>query len=474
MSEKYWRDLRPIIRDLRFEWRYIEEELRRHFRLERDRNYSEEIDEDYSPELLNFLKRLSMIFARCPIKAILIPGFNYENKISQFMVEEDILKRIVDIHPGDTVLILQLEDILEKRDIALLNVFPKFEQALIDIEKWPGVFLWNDNEAEFFPIESKDQLFDIFYVLKYENGSFDYLRRKFYKPKKNYAYLFHLSDLHFGNKIAERNLVRIIRLLENQLAEFDSDSLAIPIITGDMLDSPTKTNHQTYNSFTELLRTKGFEDQIQILGNHDVDTSGIVKRLTSQKTVITSLAQGNNIVLFEDLKLGIIKFNSNSGGSLAQGQIGTDQLMDIGNEIDAIKNRNEFTFIVILHHHPIEIENPEWYSRDWYEALIGRNNFDKTMKLVDSELFLDWVQTRGIKYILHGHKHIPKIQKHKDITIIAAGSSSGSVRHKEKGKTYLTYNLIKYDIDKKTPVSCSIIVEEILGAGAKNMLMHLM
>lgn len=124
-------------------------------------------------------------------------------------------------------------------------------------------------------------------------------------------------------------------------------------------------------------------------------------------------------------------------------------------------------------HHPLEIENPKWYAKDWYESLLGTKGFEKTMKLVDADLFLEWIEKREIKYVLHGHKHIPKIQKHKDITVVASGSSTGSVKHQEKGKTYLSYNLIKYDIDAQQPVSISIIAEEIIGAGTKNMLLHL-
>ena len=148
--------------------------------------------------------------------------------------------------------------------------------------------------------------------------------------------------------------------------------------------------------------------------------------------------------------------------------------MNVGNEIDAIPEKDKLNFIALLHHHPKEIENPDWYAKDWYEAFLGKNNFEKTMKLVDADLFLQWIEKRGIKLILHGHKHIPKIHKHNDITIIAAGSSTGKVRHKEDGKTFLTYNLIKYDIVNKRPVSCSIIAEEILGSGTKNMLLHLL
>lgn len=96
------------------------------------------------------------------------------------------------------------------------------------------------------------------------------------------------------------------------------------------------------------------------------------------------------------------------------------------------------------------------------------------MKLVDSDLFLEWIQERNIKYILHGHKHIPCINKYKDITIISAGSTTGCVKHQDKGKTFLSYNLIKYDMDIRRPVSVTIIAEEIIGAGTKNILSHIL
>ncbi len=90
----------------------------------------------------------------------------------------------------------------------------------------------------------------------------------------------------------------------------------------------------------------------------------------------------------------------------------------------------------------------------------------------EASLFLEWITARGIKFVLHGHKHIPTIQKYHDITIIASGSSTGNVKHKEAGKTFLTYNLIKFDIEEKKPVSCSVVAEQIIGAGAKNVMIH--
>ena len=425
--------------------------------------------------LLDYLQIISRLFSRCKVKSILLPGFDYENPINKLLTRENVLERIIRIHPGDTALILQFEEQFNREDIAILNVFSKFDKALHQIDDWPSVFLWNKEDSLFLPVREENDLYEIFKVIRYEENSFNFLRERFENRarKKNFAYIFHLSDLHFGNKIAEKRTMRVVRILEEQINKLEDNSIVIPIVTGDLMQSPNSTNKQTYSQFVELLISKGFEKPIHIQCNHDVDTSGFITLLRNHKSIIASLSSTSKIEIFEELKLAVIKFDSNSGGEFAQGKIGEDQLMEIGNEIDAIKNKDSYTFITILHHHPLEIENPKWYARDWYETLLGKRNFEKTMKLVDADLFLEWIEKRGIKYILHGHKHIPKIQKHNDITVAASGSSTGSIKHKEKGKTYLSYNLIKYDIDNKKPVSIAIIAEEIIGAGTKNMLLHL-
>jgi len=482
MSEKYWRGLREDLGNLRHDWREMQHEWKRARKYwESSRNRFDnaegnlELFLSQNERLLDYLQIISRLFSRCKVKSILLPGFDSQNPINSLLTREDVLERIVQIHPGDTALILQFEERFNKEDIAILNVFPKFDKALHQMDNWPGVFLWNKDDSLFLPIREENELYEIFNVIRYEDNSFNFLREIFEKKNKtkNYAYLFHMSDLHFGNKLAEKRTMRVVRILEDQIGKLEESAVIIPIITGDLMQSPSSTNKQTYLQFSELLLSKGFEKPIHILGNHDVDAGGIFKLLSNQKAIISSLSNTSKIEIYEDLKLAIIKFDSNTGGELAQGKIGEDQLMEIGNEIDAIKNKESYTFIALLHHHPMEIENPSWYAKDWYESLLGTNKFEKTMKLVDAELFLEWIQNRGIKYVLHGHKHIPKIQKHNDITVVAAGSTTGSIKHQDKGKTYLSYNLIKYDIDTQQPVSISIIAEEIIGAGTKNMLLHL-
>ena len=81
----------------------------------------------------------------------------------------------------------------------------------------------------------------------------------------------------------------------------------------------------------------------------------------------------------------------------------------------------------------------------------------------DADNFKEWLQIRGIKLVLHGHKHVPYIGNDGEINIIACGSSTGQIEHIDKQKTYISYNIIKFD---ENTVTCTLRVEEIPGGGA--------
>lgn len=449
-SDIFWDELYPDINWLRERWQSVRREFEQLSNYQQlDRNFLQNRD------LLGFLGALSRILSRCKIKTLLLPGFK-DSSLDRMMRDRHILHDLVRIHPGDSALILQIKEHLHRSDISILNSFSKFEKAYNHIDLWPGVLLWNDEDSLFFKVNNERELYEIYEILRYKRGSFRYLRNRFEarQEEKKHAYFFHLSDLHFGDQESNRRKLRLTKILETHLSKLSDSSTAIPIVTGDLMESPTTTNRNTYLDFCDSIKSKGFETPIQLLGNHDVDTSGIIKLLTTQKSVITSLSSSNSIDVLKELDLAFIRFNSNSGGNLAQGEIGADQLMNVGNEIDSIPDKDKLNFIALLHHHPKEIDNPDWYAKDWYEAFLGKTKFEKTMKLIDADIFLQWIENRGIKLILHGHKHIPKIHSHKDITIVAAGSATGKVRHIENNKTYLSYNLIKYDIENRKPVSC--------------------
>lgn len=473
MSDVYWRYLEEDLWNLRKDWDSIKERLR--YIIEKYERFESDQRECLIKEhedILDYLLVISRLFSRCKVKAILLPGFDRDNPLNRIMMEFSTLVRLVEIHPGETALILQFDSPLDHKSVPLLNIFPNFEKALFDVNNWPGIFLWNDNESIFLPVNKVDDLDCIFKFIKFEN-TLSKVKEIFTRQinKKKYAYLFHMSDLHFGNQIAEQNQKEVIRVLGEHIRKLEDASCFIPIISGDIMDSPNFGNQCKYDQFKDSLGDEGLKNPVCVLGNHDVDIKGIVSFFRKQKAVISSIQRDSRILLYEDLKLAIIKIDSTVGGNLAQGKIGVSQLTKIDKEMDAIQDKDAYTFIALLHHHPKSVEEPVWYAKEWYEALFG-SMYEKTMKLLDADLFLEWMHQRGIKYVLHGHKHIPYVQQHNEITIVGAGSTTGSVKCKEKDKTCLSFNLIKYDIIERRPVAITICTEEILGAGTKNILAY--
>lgn len=419
-------------------------------------------------ELLEILIEFKKAIGRAKIKCILLPGFDNRNEINRKLISKKLLLKLINIHPEDSCLILQMEEI-PQRKIFLYDSLKRFSSAMKNIDSWPGILLWNNKETIFISLagtldEAQSKLAVIFEAIHY-NVPLKYIEEVILKHDSNFVYLLHLSDLHFGKFEANRRKNRLLQLIENQIKEIGSKVKIYPIITGDLLDSPNESNLDLYEDFIKLLKAKGTEEPIDTLGNHDVDNKGIgLSHLKKQKSVAISLNEKRIVEILEDAKLIIIRFNSNAGGDLAQGMIGERQLILIGNELDKIANIEQYNVIAILHHHPKTIVKPDWYKGHWYERILSSFH-DDTMELKDAPTFLAWLRRRNINLVLHGHKHIPNVQRVDNINIIACGSSTGDVMHKESGKTHLSFNLIKYDLNEDKPVSCTTFYEEILGSG---------
>ena len=325
--------------------------------------------------------------------------------------------------------------------------------------------MWDDQDTLFIPTKDEFDVIEIFEDLTYGHCPLKYLKSKYYK-KDNFIYLLHMSDLHLG-KVSHGRKKELLRLIDNHSIHKD-DVPIIPIITGDLMDTPNQDNKNKVDDFIRELNIKFNYRAISILGNHDIDKKGIFSFFRKVKQATMNLFSSNQIEILEEYKMIIIKICSNRGGNLAQGEVTEEQLIEIAYELDKVENINQYTCIAILHHHPVKISNPNWYDESWYEKILGKYQ-DKTMELVDSERFLEWCKERNIKTILHGHKHIPNIQKTNDVFCIGAGSSTGEVKHVDNRKTYLSYNIIKYNLDTKKPILASIYFEDTIGTNIKHL-----
>jgi hypothetical protein len=457
-TRDFHRKIEPQLIWLRRKWEELEASWKRTSRW------------DYDPylrqERLNFLTLLGEILARCTVKALLLPGFS-DNRLSRSLRGRALIERLVDIHPGSSALILQITDPLGDADKTVFNVFEKFDRAYERIDEWPGVLIWDRRISVFVPVRSDEDVLQLFARLRDNRTAF--MRENSAVTKENkYVYLFHISDLHFGSSLSTLRVRRLKTILRNRLNSLTDCLAAIPIITGDIQNSPRVTTEEKFGDFCDALRDYGFEDPIIVPGNHDERLIGLSPQLALNPE--TYGVSNRPIETFPEMKLQFLRFDSNISGIAASGGIGEQQLIDIGGRLDRSSNNDLFT-IALLHHHPISIDDPAWYRQAFYERLLTDRGRVITQRLNDAERFLEWLRERQVTFVLHGHKHIPMIQTDETgtIEVIGAGSSTGKIHHQDWRRTYLSYNILKFDPDQRKMISCTIIAEEVIGGGTKDI-----
>ena len=412
---------------------------------------------------LDALNELSRIFDRCKIKSLLLPSMGNTHD-DYFMTSRDTLRKLARKHPGDSCLILQPED--HPRKATIFDAFPNFDVALKQADLWPAVLFWDTHEDyAFVPVKYDDELRYLYEIISYEKHPIRELKRVAETKKKKNYYLFQLSDLHFGTKNIDDAERRLKTLIKSQFSSLDYDDNVGVIVTGDVVDSPQKHAENDYRDFAEFIEGRIGKKPIRILGNHDVNPHGLAFFHGNQK-LANMIGEYPKIEVLDDLGVILLLFNSNTNGSLAEGEIGTSQMSEMGNLLDEIDNLENYLLIAVMHHHLLPIPKPDYYDEKWYKRIIPKNILEESLKLVDADLFMEWLKKRNVQLVLHGHKHIPYIAEQEGVHVVSCGSSTGKITHKEKGKTFISYNIIKISGES---VTCTQFAEELLGAGEENI-----
>lgn len=441
--------------------------------LHRYEDYKRPLDDvQYDDTLLLFhrdalegLHELSDIFGRCSIKSLLLPQMRGSSKCNdEFMTSHRLLRELIHLHPTDSCLILQPQE--HPHNATIFDAFPNFEVALRQADRWPAVFFWDGaDDYAFVPIRHEDEIRYLYEIVKYERHPIREIKRVAERKKLVSHYIFQLSDLHFGSKnvdIAER---RLKSLIKTQLSSIELEDDVNFLITGDAVDSPKQVTENDYSDFADFLEERSGKKPIRVLGNHDINNHGLAF-FHGKQHIANIVGNYPKIEILEDAKVILLLFNSNTNGSFAMGEIGTAQMSEMGNLLDAVNNLNQYLLIAVMHHHLLPIPQPDYYDEKWYKKIIPNGFLDETLRLLDADIFMEWLSKRNVKCVLHGHKHIPFINEHNGIKVISCGSSTGQIVHRERGKTYISYNLVKICSDT---IICTQFAEEVYGAGAKNI-----
>lgn len=391
-----------------------------------------------------------------------------------FMLSRDTLHELLRDHPGDSCLILQPTE--RPRELTIFDSFPNFNVAIAQRDVYPAVLFWGGRgDFVFVPIRDKHDLRLLFKIVYYDWQNPIPELKRFAKDRlcerKTSAskYIFHLSDLHFGAKNVEPYERRLKSLIKKQVGQLDKVDMNYSldfVITGDILDSPNSDTMNAYRNFSEHLEDNYKKKPVCVLGNHDINNHGLAFWRNRQHLAEVIGGYPRIEILKEPEKIILLLFNSNTDGMLAQGKIGTEQMGEMGNLLDSVENLGDYQLIAVLHHHLLQIDRPDYFDERWFRKFMPRGLLEETLKLVDADLFLEWLTRRNVKCALHGHKHIPMAKERDGIKVISCGSSTGRITHRERGMTCISYNLIKIKDGIMTP---NLYREERLGAGAEGM-----
>ena len=218
------------------------------------------------------------------------------------------------------------------------------------------------------------------------------------------------------------------------------------IITGDMVNTPSEENNKGYEMLKNHLESISNKEVISILGNHDVNTSGLKflpKKGPYNIYPIINVDEKNKHIY--------VLLNSNVSGIttvFARGQIGKEQLARLEYAYSDIKKKYDVTkydTIVLLHHHVVPIKTPKEFKEGIIKRVISS---DITMQLGDADKLLKWLKKEHIKYVMHGHKHVPSFTKYEELNVISCGSSSGADYKFKDGKPCISMNILRINKEK--------------------------
>jgi 3',5'-cyclic AMP phosphodiesterase CpdA len=438
----------------------------------RNVSYDSAIPSEFFEELRNHLEI-------GPWAALIVPA-RVDQQVNTFLCSHEFLESLVrEEHWPDAGIVLQPEEgILDRSDV-IIDVFPAFRYALAETTEWPGMLFWTTSgEAAFLPFGSKHPSeiraragWMLSHLATSQGGTLKELKKEYLRNfsearASSVITLLHLSDLHIGSIEASTRLGRLQQIVRNILRELPQGSKVVPIVTGDIMDDPNPRAYDEADRFFDFLHNLNTEEPVIVLGNHDVRREGYL-----EVDLSTALRFRTELVRWiDDSRIGLACFNSNmesqSDFDLATGKIGERQFQVIGNMIDRKREVNEYLMIALLHHHPMPVPRPHWYSQPLREKIFG-TILARTVQLRDANIFKQFVRDRKFGAVLHGHEHIPRFDKidtndYRGIAVVGCGSSVGKVRTQDD-EIYASLNIIT--INRKTSQMTARLAAQRISGG---------
>ncbi len=194
--------------------------------------------------------------------------------------------------------------------------------------------------------------------------------------------ILHISDLHIGKEETDvdewRQAEKLVRLITRHWG--DDDEKPLVLITGDVVDDGREVEFIEARRILEPLRRAGFQ-VAPLPGNHDYGWNGAhaqEKRFKLFKKYLLGIETRVTYpdVPYADDRVAVITLNSMKAetgfwdGLLADGELGGDQLNELGELVTALRDERpaSFKIVVALHHHPFLFPDDTLFekAREWW------------------------------------------------------------------------------------------------------------
>jgi len=260
--------------------------------------------------------------------------------------------------------------------------------------------------------------------------------------------LLQVSDLHFGAaSVTPRSVTYVEQHLRGRIDAARKTNVAVqPIITGDLMDTPSERNLGEFEAFRNRLDAAAGTPTVCIPGNHDLRKKGFLWPKWEQ---VSSL-EWSSVIASEASKIVFVCFDTSKGAKLAQGKITDAQFVEVATKLDAMKASPKYAdhiFVCLVHHHPFSTQEDEMDTLPF----LGIRE-ERFLRMENGEQLVQWCARKEVALILHGHKHRPRFvgreivvnSAARPVRAIGCGSSFGI-----EGKP-LSYNWLTWQPGSRT------------------------
>lgn len=390
-----------------------------------------------------------------------------------------------------------LKSRLENGDKILIGLFDKttsrfYKTNLIDL-KFDFSNKFNSPEKSFTPdyynnaelycwfkISKIDQISEADFVSSFapiplENETFYSLpiKRILYKDRIQIDgnYILHLSDIHFGldfgfPEMQTPNSKPLINRIKDYFEGKRDIKIGLVIVSGDittradgdMFFGPAIGFFNELCSFFSIRK----EQIVFVPGNHDIPLhkaeflgytheetfKAFLKEFYQKKKELSGLER---FITADGIKLDVLRINSIRLRKVSEknfGYVGWDDYNRI--MLDAMDTDTKTIKIAVLHHHLLPVPNEELIEYD--------SDYGSISVTVDSGRVLEGLQKYNFNLVLHGHQHLPGINKvargvrkdnnillDKGIYLIGAGSTGAKADRLNEQMRDNSFTIIKLE-----------------------------